>query len=164
MKIELSDNDKYEVESIARKVDEGNLTKEEAKKLVDVILQPYKEKARKVAAEKPGGKKPCGCGKKKKKKKESFLSKVRYLFKGSVGLVKYARGKDRTASALIKNRQSICESCNIYDFGVCNKDKGGCGCVLYYKIRVGSESCPVGKWGPDKSIPDPPKKDKGDQE
>ena len=83
------------------------------------------------------------------KNKSSVWSRFKFFVRGMIGMFGYAtRISKRTSEDHVKARQRICESCPIYDFGICNKDKGGCGCVLYAKIRVEKEKCPKGKWGP----------------
>ena len=42
----------------------------------------------------------------------------------------------------INDRKNICESCEHYDFGVCNE----CGCFCSAKVKLKSEKCPVGRW------------------
>ena len=83
------------------------------------------------------------------KNKSSVWSRFKFFVRGMIGMFGYAtRISKRTSEDHVKARQRICESCPIYDFGICNKDRGGCGCVLYAKIRVEKEKCPKGKWGP----------------
>ena len=83
------------------------------------------------------------------KNKSSVWSRFKFFVRGMIGMFGYAtRISKRTSEDHVKVRQQICESCPIYDFGICNKDTGGCGCVLYAKIRVEKEKCPKGKWGP----------------
>ncbi len=82
-------------------------------------------------------------------KTPSLWNRFKFLVRGAFGMFKYAtKISKRTSGNHIKHRQRLCESCPIYDFGICDKDLGGCGCVLYYKIRVEKEKCPKGKWGP----------------
>jgi hypothetical protein len=81
--------------------------------------------------------------------KTSRWDKFRFVVRGITGMVKYAtKISKRTSGDHVKLRQKVCESCPIYDFGLCSKSFGGCGCTLYYKIRVEKEKCPKGKWGP----------------
>jgi hypothetical protein len=81
--------------------------------------------------------------------RSSLWSKFKFLLRGSVGMLKYAtKISKRTSGDHVKHRQRVCESCPVYDFGICKKELGGCGCTLYYKIRVEKERCPKGKWGP----------------
>tara|TARA_Y100000310_G_C20593918_1_gene769518 strand:+ start:993 stop:1370 length:378 start_codon:yes stop_codon:yes gene_type:complete len=82
-------------------------------------------------------------------KRPSLWSKFKFALRGSIGMLKYAtKISKRTSGDHIKHRQRVCESCPIYDFGICIKELGGCGCTLYYKIRVEKEKCPKDKWGP----------------
>lgn len=51
----------------------------------------------------------------------------------------------------IRHRISICQSCEFWkaeafnNTGRCMK----CGCSTWAKIRMATESCPIGKWGPE---------------
>lgn len=60
---------------------------------------------------------------------------------------------------IAKERNAICIKCELYDDGkdmsacvipgthpCCNKEKGGCGCCLHFKVRSLSTSCPLGYW------------------
>lgn len=43
-------------------------------------------------------------------------------------------------------RFSICNTCDIYENGICQKSKGGCGCVMKNKIYSRYSTCPKDKW------------------
>ena len=75
-------------------------------------------------------------------------ARIGQLARGIKGMASYAIGKTRVADAAAQERQRICESCpsGIYNFGICDETKGGCGCVLFYKVRVTVEECPNGHW------------------
>lgn len=51
-------------------------------------------------------------------------------------------------SDILEARESVCRSCEKWDakailgLGKCNE----CGCATWPKIRMASESCPLGKW------------------
>jgi len=49
-------------------------------------------------------------------------------------------------SELSKTRISICNTCDVRSGVICNKNKGGCGCVLPAKVRTHNAKCPKGKW------------------
>lgn len=42
----------------------------------------------------------------------------------------------------IKRRLEICEGCEFYKNGTCQK----CGCVIRFKTKLATEKCPLGKW------------------
>jgi hypothetical protein len=48
-----------------------------------------------------------------------------------------------------ENRLNICKNCEHYKMLICNK----CGCIMITKARMGTSSCPIGKW---KSLTPPP--------
>lgn len=79
-------------------------------------------------------------------KTTGFLDNVKKFAKGVPGAIKANFGADQSPLMVIQNRREICNNCDLYDFGICDQDKGGCGCVLAWKVRVASESCPKGKW------------------
>ena len=56
--------------------------------------------------------------------------------------LKVELGVDATDESTITDRKNICESCEHYDFGVCQK----CGCFCSAKVRLKSEVCPEGRW------------------
>ena len=80
------------------------------------------------------------------KQATGFLDNVKKFAKGVPGAIKANFGADQSSLTVIQSRRAICNDCDLYDFGICNPDKGGCGCVLAWKVRVKSESCPKGKW------------------
>lgn len=47
---------------------------------------------------------------------------------------------------VVSKRIKICDTCEIRSGVVCDKKKGGCGCVIPAKTRNESSSCPKGKW------------------
>ncbi len=77
--------------------------------------------------------------------KRSLLGR---LAKGVPGLLKSELGIDQAEPALVDKRKSICLNCpeGIYNFGVCDEERGGCGCFLASKVTIEGESCPKGHW------------------
>ena len=65
-----------------------------------------------------------------------------HLAKGGAKLLKAQLGVDASDESTIIDRKNICESCEHYDFGVCQK----CGCFCSAKVRLKSEVCPEGRW------------------
>lgn len=91
-----------------------------------------------------------GCSSCNKKSTISEMGqRITQLAKGVKGMASYAIGKTQVESADVEFRQKACENCpaGLYNFGICDEDKGGCGCTLFYKIRVAGEQCPKGYWG-----------------
>mgnify|MGYP003650120476 CR=1 FL=1 len=43
-------------------------------------------------------------------------------------------------------RMNICHACPIFNNGVCDQDRGGCGCNLQLKVKARSAFCPAQKW------------------
>ena len=84
-----------------------------------------------------------GCTGCQQKKDAGFF---RRMAKGVPGLLKSELGIGIADTATIMRRRHICEACPVYEFGVCDEAKGGCGCFLAAKVRVASESCPMEKW------------------
>jgi len=80
------------------------------------------------------------------KQKTGIVQSVKRFAKGVPGAIKANIGADKAPEDVAAKRQSICESCDIYNFGICDSDKGGCGCVLSWKVKLASESCPKEKW------------------
>lgn len=69
------------------------------------------------------------------------------LAKGAFAFGKLVIGIDDVASdADIIKRQQMCEGCAKQDFGICSEDRGGCGCILWAKIRIKGEECPDKHW------------------
>ena len=68
--------------------------------------------------------------------------------RGSFGMLRYITGSHTVPAEVVQERVRQCEACpdGIYDFGVCREDRGGCGCVLFYKVRIAGERCPKGHW------------------
>ena len=79
-------------------------------------------------------------------KTTGFLDNVKQFAKGVPGAIKANFGADQSPFTVIQDRREVCNNCDLYDFGICDQEKGGCGCVLAWKVRVASESCPKGKW------------------
>jgi len=71
-------------------------------------------------------------------------NKVRFvdLVRGAVGVVKAATGVGAASPEDYRSRWDICLACDQHDAGACR----ACGCFTGAKVRVASESCPVGKW------------------
>ena len=67
---------------------------------------------------------------------------LKRLLKGSAALLKAELGIDACPDATIIDRRNLCESCEHYDFGVCDN----CGCFCAAKVKLKSETCPVGRW------------------
>ena len=85
------------------------------------------------------------CSEKREKNKTGMLKR---LAKGVPGLLKSELGIDQAEPALVDKRKSICLNCpeGIYNFGVCDEERGGCGCFLASKVTIEGESCPKGHW------------------
>jgi hypothetical protein len=64
------------------------------------------------------------------------------VVKGAVGIAKAATGIGMASQADYQARWAICTACDQHDAGRCRT----CGCFTGAKVRVASESCPVGKW------------------
>lgn len=64
-------------------------------------------------------------------------------------------GLSKSTQEVIDARLSICKGCEFWDAkalngsGRCLK----CGCSTWAKIRMATERCPIGKWGPVSSAP-----------
>lgn len=60
-------------------------------------------------------------------------------------------GFTHTSEKTLKNRLETCQSCEFWkaeafnNTGRCMK----CGCSTWAKIRMATERCPIGKWGPE---------------
>lgn len=67
---------------------------------------------------------------------------IKRLLVGGAKLLKAELGVDACDEATIIDRRNICESCEEYDFGVCQK----CGCFCAAKVKLKSEVCPDGRW------------------
>jgi len=82
---------------------------------------------------------PCkGCGEKTHAHNRTW----KQLAKGAIGMAKDALGIDAASDDVVSARWATCMSCAENDRGVCAK----CGCHLSAKSRIGSETCPLGKW------------------
>ena len=92
-------------------------------------VQAIVEKPKKAQAKKQGC---ASCGAKG----------LRNLIVGGAKLLKSELGIDACDEATIIDRRNLCESCEHYDFGVCDK----CGCFCAAKVKLKSETCPVGRW------------------
>lgn len=66
----------------------------------------------------------------------------RQALHGAVGLAKAGLGVDAVSVDVCKTRWAACTNCDYHDCGQCSM----CGCFTGAKIRVASESCPIGKW------------------
>tara|TARA_Y100000310_G_C20626396_1_gene786145 strand:+ start:481 stop:945 length:465 start_codon:yes stop_codon:yes gene_type:complete len=124
-------DDSIEVVGVV-KIDEDNNTQEEI--------------AQKKTAKKP--KKNDNSVKKDKSKKCSTCGAkgLKRLLLGGSGLLKAELGIDAATSDTINDRKAICIACDLYDFGVCDESKGGCGCFCAAKVKLKSEACPLNKW------------------
>lgn len=126
VELELSDTCKVLSVTDAPEVNKGKKPQIEAPQ--------QKQETRKVSRKQ---KKPCG---------SCASSKLKRLIKGGAGLLKAELGIDAADESTIMNRRSICESCELYEFGVCDETKGGCGCFCAAKVKLKTEQCPKGKW------------------
>ena len=54
----------------------------------------------------------------------------------------YIMNDENENITLIEKRGQICDSCPKKSFIVCSE----CGCVIWAKIRLEKEKCPLGKW------------------
>jgi len=61
---------------------------------------------------------------------------------GVVGLGKWLLRIDRSAPWTIVKREALCSVCPERVRERC----GNCGCLIYAKVRVAGESCPIGRW------------------
>jgi len=102
---------------------------------VGSITLPLEETV-KFIKKKPPPRKPDGdcktCGSKGLKR----------LILGGAKLLKAELGIDACDEATIIDRRNLCESCEHYDFGVCDQ----CGCFCAAKVKLKSEKCPKGLW------------------
>ena len=67
---------------------------------------------------------------------------LKSLILGGAKLLKAELGMDACDEETIIDRRNLCESCEHYDFGVCDQ----CGCFCAAKVKLKSEVCPKGKW------------------
>ena len=67
---------------------------------------------------------------------------LKSLILGGAKLLKAELGLDACDEETIIDRRNLCESCEHYDFGVCDQ----CGCFCAAKVKLKSEVCPKGKW------------------
>lgn len=67
---------------------------------------------------------------------------IKELLINGAKLLKAELGIDACDEATIIHRRNLCESCEYYDFGVCDK----CSCFCSAKVKLKSEKCPEGKW------------------
>ena len=67
---------------------------------------------------------------------------IKRLLLGGAKLLKAELGMDACSNATITDRRNLCESCEHYDFGVCDQ----CGCFCAAKVKLKSEKCPKGLW------------------
>ena len=77
-----------------------------------------------------------------------FLSQIKSLYGSSEKFIK--SGAQIASEELIKKRLDICSSCEFWNASGFNKTGRcmKCGCSTWVKLRMGTESCPIGKWGP----------------
>ena len=47
---------------------------------------------------------------------------------------------------LARVRLAICARCPLFNRGVCDRSKGGCGCYMPIKARFAQATCPKGRW------------------
>lgn len=70
------------------------------------------------------------------------------LVHGVIGAGKALLGIDRAPDAFVRERIQRCAGGG--GVAACNKLRGlfceECGCIVSLKVRVGSESCPIGRW------------------
>lgn len=74
------------------------------------------------------------------------LGRFRHIIRGGAKLLQAELGIHAADVATIIERKKICESCEVYDFGICDKQKGGCGCILAFKVKLKNEACTLLKW------------------
>jgi len=67
---------------------------------------------------------------------------LKRLLTGGAKLLKAELGIDAASDEEQAQRRAACETCDHYDFGVCND----CGCFCAAKIKLKSESCNIGEW------------------
>lgn len=67
---------------------------------------------------------------------------LRSLIKGGAKLLQSELGINSADETTINDRKNLCESCEHYDFGVCNQ----CGCFCSAKVKLKAEKCPIGIW------------------
>lgn len=56
--------------------------------------------------------------------------------------VETLQGKDAVSDEEQRRRLVICQGCEFFNKGTCSQ----CGCVLNWKTRMRSMSCPIDKW------------------
>jgi hypothetical protein len=84
---------------------------------------------------KPPKKQPVDCG-------GCGAKGLKRLIVGGAKLLKAELGVDACDTDTIIDRKHICESCEHFDFGVCNE----CGCFCAAKVKLKTEKCPMGQW------------------
>lgn len=70
------------------------------------------------------------------------VKSLKRLIAGGAKLLKSELGIDACDEKNMIDRKNICDSCEHYDFGVCNL----CGCFCAAKVKLKSEICPDGRW------------------
>lgn len=60
-------------------------------------------------------------------------------------------GGAAASDTTIAKRRETCQSCDNWIGGRCKL----CGCFTSLKIRLATESCPIGKWGEERSTKEP---------
>lgn len=75
-----------------------------------------------------------------------FVGGAAQVAHGVVGTAQAYFETDLPPESVISERYAICARCELHNFGQCLHSS--CGCFVGAKIRVASEQCPEGKWGP----------------
>ena len=119
--------------------------KQENEKKLKEASENYKNGMFAEAQDRKGNTGCSSCAQNQERKKAGMLKR---LAKGVPGLLKSELGIDQAEPALVDKRKSICLNCpeGIYNFGVCDEERGGCGCFLASKVTIEGESCPKGHW------------------
>ena len=139
-----------ELEEIAKLTHTGFPTEEqiEARKIQQEKGLSPEEIERRKPREDPEGSKEGGCNSCAENAKKKKANMLKRLAKGVPGLLKSELGIDQAEQEVVDKRKSICLNCpeGIYNFGVCDEERGGCGCFLASKVTIEGESCPKGHW------------------
>lgn len=115
-----------------------DITEVVSNKTDDVFVDATGKRHKTIPTKKKG--KGCsGCQKKAQNRLKRFVT-------GGAKLLKSELGIDAASEDTILKRKQMCESCDLYDFGVCDESKGGCGCFVAAKVKLNSEKCPLDKW------------------
>jgi len=80
---------------------------------------------------------------------KEFLSNLAAVHRATTAAVRFARsGFTTTPPEILATREATCRACPEWDAqalnatGRCRK----CGCSTWAKLRMATESCPIGKW------------------